>query len=227
MLWLRWNTLAGSYSRPVPVAGRVVDHALHVGVRHLRHDLHPRFAEAQDRGGEVAQPRPPAGVRDQRQQHQLTDEVLGHEVLRRSGDVDRSAAEPRRAPLSIAVPERAQHRLPSSARHSSNATLNFGQLVHPERERGGHPEVASSTVQRPEQLRVLVLAGRDPAPVGGDQVDREQVVAGQAERAVQPAGAAAEREAANARRRDPASRGGQAVAAPASTEPAAAVIPSD
>ena len=47
-----------------------------------------------------------------------------------------------------------------------------------------------------------VLAGGQEAAVGGDDVGREQVVAGQAVLALQPADAAAEREPGDAGRRD-------------------------
>jgi hypothetical protein len=47
-------------------------------------------------------------------------------------------------------------------------------------QRRHHPEVATATAQRPEQLGVLALAGGDELAVSGDHVGREQVVAGEA-----------------------------------------------
>ena len=58
---------------------------------------------------------------------------------------------------------------------------------------------------------MLGVVGPDLAAVGGDQLDREQVVAGQAVLAFEPARAAAEGQSGDARRRDPATRGGQPV----------------
>ena len=66
--------------------------------------------------------------------------------------------------------------------------------MQPELERGHDAEVAAAAAQAPEQLGVLVLAGVHELAVGGDDVGGEQVVAGQAELAHQPADAAAERE---------------------------------
>ena len=57
-------------------------------------------------------------------------------------------------------------------------------------------EVAAAAAQPPEQLRVLGLAGVDEAPIRGDEVSRNQVVARQAELPHRPADAAAEREPA-------------------------------
>src|SRR5690606_19485251 len=72
-------------------------------------------------------------------------------------------------------------------------------------------EVAAAAAQRPQQVGVLVGVGADDAPVGGDQLGREQVVAGEAVLALQPAGAAAHREAGDAGGRHAAAGGGEAV----------------
>ena len=66
--------------------------------------------------------------------------------------------------------------------------------MQPELERGRDAEVAAAAAQPPQQLGVLVLAGVHELAVGGDDVGGEQVVAGQADLAHQPADAAAERE---------------------------------
>ena len=41
-------------------------------------------------------------------------------------------------------------------------------------EAGDDAEVAAAAAQRPEQIRVLVLAGADDSPVGGDEIHRRQ-----------------------------------------------------
>src|SRR5690606_12350809 len=94
------------------------------------------------------------------------------------------------------------------------------QFVQLQGERGGDAEVAAAPVQSPEQLRVLVGTRVDPARVGGDEFHPEQVVHGQAEAAVQPAGAAAQHEAADAGGGDAAAGGGEAVGLGGAVQPA-------
>ena len=64
--------------------------------------------------------------------------------------------------------------------------------MEPELEGGGHAEVAAAAPQRPEQVRVLVRGGAHDLAVRGHQLDRQQVVAGQAVLALEPARAAAQ-----------------------------------
>ena len=78
-------------------------------------------------------------------------------------------------------------------------------------EAGGDAEVAAAAAQPPEQIAVLALGGADQPAVGGDEIDRRDVVAGPAEPARQVAEAAAEREPRAAGGRDEAEHGGQAV----------------
>ena len=80
-----------------------------------------------------------------------------------------------------------------------------------ERERGHHPEVATPAAMRPQQLGVLVLGRQHPLAVGGDELDPDEVVAGEAVLAHQPADAAAERETADAGGGDEPAGGGQPV----------------
>ena len=75
------------------------------------------------------------------------------------------------------------------------------ERVEPELEGRDDPEVRTGAAQAPEELWVLVRRGAHEAAVRGDEVDGEQVVEGQPERAHQPAHAATEREA-----RDPCVR---------------------
>ena len=65
--------------------------------------------------------------------------------------------------------------------------------MQPVLERGRDAEVAAAAAQAPEQLGVLVRAGVHELPVGGHDVSGDQVVAGQADLAHEPADAAAER----------------------------------
>jgi hypothetical protein len=81
--------------------------------------------------------------------------------------------------------------------------------VQAEGEAGDHAEVAAAAAHRPEQVWVLVLAGVQQTPVGGDDVHGLEVVDAQPVRAAQPADAAGEREPAHARLRDQPARCGE------------------
>ena len=81
--------------------------------------------------------------------------------------------------------------------------------MQPEEEGGDDPEVATAAPQRPEEIRVLLLAGGDEAAVGEDDVGLEQIVDRQAELAGEMADTAAEGDAADAGRGDDAARGRQ------------------
>ena len=83
--------------------------------------------------------------------------------------------------------------------------------VQPVLERRGDAEVAAAAAEAPEQVRMLVGAHGQDAPVGRHELDREQVVGGEAELRHQPAETAAERQAGDSRRRDRAARDGEAV----------------
>jgi hypothetical protein len=65
-------------------------------------------------------------------------------------------------------------------------------------ELGHHAEVAAPAAQRPVQVRMLGAAGRHQPPVGGHHLAGDDVVAGQAVLAGEPAHAAAEGQPADA-----------------------------
>src|SRR5204863_762022 len=67
-------------------------------------------------------------------------------------------------------------------------------LVQPEHERRDDPEVAAAAADAPVEVRVLARAALDETAVGRDHVRGEEVVAGQAALALEPATAAPERE---------------------------------
>ena len=71
-------------------------------------------------------------------------------------------------------------------------------------ERRDDAEVAAAAAQAPEQIGVFVLARMDEAAVRGDDIGRDQVVAGEAVHAHQPADPATQRQAGDAGRRDSA-----------------------
>ncbi len=85
------------------------------------------------------------------------------------------------------------------------------ERVQPELERGGDAEVRAGAAQAPEELRVLVLARTHLAAVRRDEVDREQAVDREPERALEPAEPAAERQAGDAGVRHGADRAGERV----------------
>ena len=83
--------------------------------------------------------------------------------------------------------------------------------VQVELERRHDPEVRAGPSHAPEELGVLVLARADDVTVRGHELDRAQAVDRQTELALQPAHAAAEREAGNARVGDDADRADELV----------------
>ena len=83
--------------------------------------------------------------------------------------------------------------------------------VQRELDRGHDAEVAAAAAQRPEQLGMLVGGRADLVAAGGDELDGEDVVAGEAVLALEPAGAAAEREARDAGARHAAADGREPV----------------
>ena len=78
-----------------------------------------------------------------------------------------------------------------------------------ERELGHDPEVAAAAAHGPEELGVLVGAGRHALAVGQHDLGREQVVDRQAVRPREVTDAAAERQPADAGRRDDPARHGE------------------
>src|SRR5262245_49326520 len=78
-------------------------------------------------------------------------------------------------------------------------------------ERGDDAEIAAATAQAPEEIGVALGARGDDCAHGRDDLGGEEIVAGEAVFAHQPADAAAEREAGDAGARDDAGRYGQAM----------------
>ena len=83
--------------------------------------------------------------------------------------------------------------------------------MEPEGELGHDPEVPAATPKCPEEVRVLGLARGQRPTVGGDDLCREKVVAGQAVPAGQVPDPAAEGEPADPGRGDDPARGRQPV----------------
>ena len=83
-------------------------------------------------------------------------------------------------------------------------------IVAPELERRHRAEVAAAAAQRPEQVRVLVLAGGDERAVGQDHVGGQQVVDGEPVAPGQVADPAAQGQPADTRGGQDPGRGGQA-----------------
>jgi hypothetical protein len=83
--------------------------------------------------------------------------------------------------------------------------------VNLELERGDHAEVAAAAADAPEKLGIFILAGGAQHTVGGDDIDRDDVVEAQAELAAQPTDTAGQRQPGDAGRRNQATGGRQAV----------------
>ena len=92
------------------------------------------------------------------------------------------------------------------------AAVDRGDRVGPVLEGGGHAEVAAAAAQGPEQVRVVFGAGHDDLAVGGDDLDRQQVVDGEAVLAHQPAFSAAQGQARDTGAGDHPAGGGQPMA---------------
>ena len=136
--------------------------------------------------------------------------VLGREGLVR-GDVpaERERAQLLRRGGHVVAPgrqhvSRASQRVEDSADHHHRA-----DRVRLELERGDDAEVAAGAAHGPEEVLVLGRARPAQLAVGGDDVDREQVVDREAVLAAQVADAAVQRQAGDARRRDDAARDGE------------------
>ena len=78
-------------------------------------------------------------------------------------------------------------------------------------ESGRDPEVPASTANAPEQIGVFLCAGSDLAAISRHELDRTQVVDGQAELPLQPANATAQGQARDARVADDPHRAGKPV----------------
>jgi hypothetical protein len=83
-------------------------------------------------------------------------------------------------------------------------------LVQPELERGDDAEVRSGAAHSPEEIGTLRLAHVEELAVGGDELDREEIVDREAEPSLKPAHAATEREPRDPRVADHAHRAGEA-----------------
>ena len=79
-----------------------------------------------------------------------------------------------------------------------------------ELKRGDDPEIPAAAAHTPEEIGVFGRAGDQQPAIGGDDIDRSQVVSSQPVFARQPAEAPAERETGDARCRDDTARGRQA-----------------
>jgi hypothetical protein len=71
--------------------------------------------------------------------------------------------------------------------------------VEPELESRHDAEVTATTAHGPEEIRVFIRAGVPQCAIGGDDVDRKQVIDGKPEAAREPPESAAQRETPDAR----------------------------
>src|SRR4029453_991619 len=70
-------------------------------------------------------------------------------------------------------------------------------------------EISAATTQAPEQVRMLGVAPGQQLTIGGNHIGRKEGVAGKAIEAIEPAQAATQRKAGDARGRKQAPGGGQ------------------
>jgi len=134
-------------------------------------------------------------LRDERQRRRDLERRERAQLLRRVGD-------------ELAVEAQQVGAVAQLEEHG--AAVDVLDRVQPELQRGHQAEVAAAAAQRPEEVRVLPLAGHQETAVGGHHVGRDQVVAGEPVATAEIAHAAAERQAAHAGGGDDAAGGGQA-----------------
>ena len=117
-----------------------------------------------------------------------------------SGASQRVPGPPGKGRRPIVLPEREIHREDVRA-----------ERVQPEFERRHDAEVAAAPADPPVQVWMRVRAGGDDVAIGRDDLGGEDVVAGEPEPTPEVAVAATERQAADARMRDDAARGHEAM----------------
>ena len=190
--------------------GRVeaVEEALQHGERDLSREVHERRRELPDGLEDLCGLREVARVAPGDHRH-LLHVVLGREHRNRG---NRREAEP---PVEVLggledeVAPEAEHLGPLVHRPEDRPAVDGADRVGAEEERGHDPEVAAAAPHGPEEIRVLLGAGRDQAAVREDHVDPEEVVDGQAVLAAEVADPAAQGEAPHARRREEPARHGE------------------
>ena len=91
-------------------------------------------------------------------------------------------------------------------RMNEETAQHHGDWMQPELERGDDPEIPAAPAQAPEEVAILLLARGDEPAIRGHQIDRDEVVAGEAVAAHQPAKPAAQRQARHPRARDDTTR---------------------
>ena len=177
-----------------PRVQSAVEQALHHRVRHDADEVGDRVAEVLERLHQRAALLGLAGVHGDDRDDRLAVHRLGKERRGRSGrEVDQRGHLVRQLARPVAVEP--QDLFGAVARKEDRAGQQHrSDGMQPVLQRGRDPEVPAAATQAPEQLGVLVLARVHELAVGGDDVGGEQVVAGQADLAHEPADAAAERE---------------------------------
>ncbi|CAH0322422.1 hypothetical protein SRABI128_04958 [Microbacterium sp. Bi128] len=194
----------------VVLARRVVQGALEVCVAGVFHQVHNRVQFPVCPGMFFAFLGIPGEDIHDVHRH-LAHHGRGHEGFRRCSPVDEGGglfvgSRGGQVPVSAAefrgcVPRPHQH----PGMHA------WPQLMQAERKRGGDAEVPAAAVQGPEEFGILLGAGPHLLAGGRDQIHGDEVVAGEAEGALEPAGPAPERETREPGRGDPPACDGEAV----------------
>ncbi len=180
--------------------------------RAIRHRLHPIGSRRHD-AAQITEQRLAACVVSEPRHDDadggLQAQRLRHERCgRREEEGDAAAPLRRRIAQQIAI--RAAHGRGIGAREQEHAAQHHRpDRVQRELEFGDDAEVAAAALESPEQLGVLVRTGGDQPAVGRDQLGRQQVVASQPVQPLEPAAAAAEDEAGDARAGNAPAGGGQ------------------
>ncbi|GIH06342.1 hypothetical protein Rhe02_44090 [Rhizocola hellebori] len=167
-----------------------------------------------------------ARVGDQRAEQKLALQMLRNERRFRPGQIDEPATDLVGCPV-VEVAKIQRDLVSLFLRPQQERGRDRRKWMEFEGERRCHTEVSAASVQRPEQVGILLLARGHHLAVGGDQLDLEEVVAGEAVHSLEPAGAAAEGEPAHAGGGGTATGDGQAVGLGAAVEIADGRSPAD
>ncbi len=145
------------------------------------------------------------------------DDRLPDELVRVAGVRPRpvdaeDAATPRPAPGARSRGSRPHTSWTLGRREDQDAAVEVRpERLEPELERGRDPEVPAGAAQAPEQLRLVGLARPDEPAVGGDELDRGEVVDREPELTLQATDAPAEGQPGDAGVADDADRTDEAV----------------
>ena len=201
-----------SSSSACPSGCRGVEQLLHRDVRHRLHQVDAGGPNSRSGWNATSPSSTGPGVAAHDADHRLAAHRLGHEVLGRRGDEREAAADlVGRVAHEVAV-EAQRARRPSRPGRSACRRARSGRAGAARRWNAVTMPKLPPPPRSPQNRSGFSSSdARHDAPVGGDDLGLDQVVADEAELALEPAAAAAEREPGDAGGRHPPAGDGEAV----------------